>query len=433
MRNPTGQLLWRDGRPVLRIPIGAKRPFLYLRCATEAEANERAEIITEMVVALRATDKVAITEELVKRAAAARTPSELEGVRMAVQTICQGQVVARPQFDDTITFKQFAEKWYMGELHELYPRLIKTKKTADQDRQFLTKWVFPHIGSIPLLAVTTEHCEDVVNELPPETSDYVARHVAQVMRRLFKLAVYPAKLVKTSPILQGFVPSIRSKKARTYLYADEDRMLLGCTDIYLVLRLLYGVLDREGLRVSEAITLDFVDLDLKNGMIHLDRNKTDDKRSWALDPDVAEALRIWKKYFHPKPSPQSRVFIYPDESREAGEPLASATRAEELRANLRKAGCSRAHLYERSDERRPVCVHDLRATFITISLAQAKTESWVASRTGHKSSKMINEYRRQAQCHAEVVMGGLAPLVEAIPEFAAVRANLAAQSASAAE
>jgi hypothetical protein len=46
---------------------------------------------------------------------------------------------------------------------------------------------------------------------------------------------------------------------------------------------------------------------------------------------------------------------------------------------------------------------------------------------------MINEYRRQASCHAEVVMGGLAPLVEAIPEFAAVRANLAAQGAAAAE
>jgi integrase len=315
----------------------------------------------------------------------------------------------------------------------MYPRLIAEKKTADQDRQFLTKWVFPHIGNLPLLAVTTQHCEDVINELPPEKSDYVARHVAQVMRRLFKLAVYPLKLVKTSPILPGFVPGIRTKKARTYLYADEDRMLLGCTDVYLVLRLLYGMLDREGMRVSEALTLDFVDLDLRNGVIHLDQNKTDDRRSWALDPSVAEALRIWKKYFHPRPSPQSRVFVYPDESREAGEPLATATRAEELRANLRKAGCKRAQLFESNDERRPLCVHDLRATFITISLAQDKTESWVANRTGHKSSKMINEYRRQAQCHAEVFMGGLAPLVDAIPELAAVKANLVAQSAAAAE
>ena len=428
MRNPTGQLLWRDGRPVLRIPIGVKRPFFELRCATEAEANERAGIIIEMVVALRAADRVNITEEIVKQAASARTPSELEGVRAAVKTICEGQVVARPQFDHAITFKEFAEQWYTGKLHEKYPRYVKRKKTQDQDKQFLTKWVFPHIGNLPLLAVTADHCEDVINELPPEKSDYVARHVAQVMRRTLALAVAPAKILKEAPVVA--VPAIHSKKARTYLYADEDRMLLACTDIYLVLRLIYGVLDREGLRVSEALTLDFVDLDLKNGIIHLDKNKTDDPRSWALDSSVAEALRIWKRYFHPNPSPQSRVFVYPDESREAGQPLDTATRAEELRANLRKAGCTRAQIHERSDERRPLCIHDLRATFITISLAQGETETWVANRTGHKSSKMINEYRRRAECHAEVVMGGLTPLVRAIPEFAAVQANLAAQGAS---
>jgi hypothetical protein len=61
---------------------------------------------------------------------------------------------------------------------------------------------------------------------------------------------------------------------------------------------------------------------------------------------------------------------------------------------------------------------------VTISLANGRTESWVANRTGHKSSKMINEYRRQAECHRELLMGGLTPLVDAIPEFAAARANL---------
>jgi integrase len=415
------------------VRIGERRPFLRLRCEDERQAQKRVEVVSGIIVSLRSAGREGVAEEFAKRAASARSHAELEGVMIAVRAICEEQVAPRPRFDDAITFKQFAEKWYTGALHEMYPRQVKAKKTSDQDKQFLTKWVFPEIGDLPLLAVTTEHCEDVLNSLPPEKSDFVARHVAQVMRRLFKLAVYPAKLVKTSPILPGFVPTIRSKKARTYLYAAEDRALLGCTDIYLVLRILYGMLDREGFRIEEALTLDFVDLDLKNGMIHLDRNKTDDPRSWALDPSVVEALRIWKRYFHPKPSPESRVFVYPAESRGAGEPLSSATRAEELRGNLRRAGCRRHQLFQRDEERRPICIHDLRATFITISLAQGKTESWVANRTGHKSSKMINEYRRQAQCHAEVVMGALAPLVEVIPELAAVSANLRRESAQPAE
>jgi integrase len=434
MPKTTGMVMWLSGEPYVRVRLASSRPYFRIRgCSNAAEVEGRAALVADIIRDLRKAQKANAIEDIARRAAEARSTDELEGVRMAVRSICNGEVAGRPKFDEMITFKQFAEKWYTGALHEAYPRQVKVKKTSDQDKQFLTKWVFPHIGDAPLLTVTIDDCEDVLNAVPETKSDHVARHVAQVMRRVFNLARYPVKLIKTSPIPPGFVPRIRTKKARTYLYADEDRLLLGCASIYLVLRLLYGLLDREGLRIDEALTLDFVDLDLKNGIIHLDKNKTDDPRPWALDPSVADALRLWKKHFHPKPAPNARVFVYPSESREVGQPLASATRAEELRANLRKAGCRRHQLFERSDERRPLCIHDLRATFVTISLANAKTESWVANRTGHKSSKMINEYRRQAECHRELLMGGLTPLCEAIPEFAAIRANLQRGSNAAAE
>ena len=61
-------------------------------------------------------------------------------------------------------------------------------------------------------------------------------------------------------------------------------------------------------------------------------------------------------------------------------------------------------------------MHDLRATFVTVSLANGKTETWVADRTGHRSGAMINRYRRAARTWAELGLGSLAPLDEAIPE-----------------
>ena len=64
---------------------------------------------------------------------------------------------------------------------------------------------------------------------------------------------------------------------------------MGCNEVPLVERLFYGVLAREGLRASEALSLTWEDVDLENGMLHLDENKTDDARSWALDLGVAEA------------------------------------------------------------------------------------------------------------------------------------------------
>ena len=62
-------------------------------------------------------------------------------------------------------------------------------------------------------------------------------------------------------------------------------------------------------------------------------------------------------------------------------------------------------------------MHDLRATFVTLSLANGKTESLVADRTGHRSSVMLNTYRRASRTAAELGLGSLLPLVDAIPEF----------------
>src|SRR5262249_52328169 len=72
---------------------------------------------------------------------------------------------------------------------------------------------------------------------------------------------------------------------------------------------------------------------------------------------------------------------------------------------------------ERTAVRRPIRVHDLRATFITLALANGRSESWVADRTGHKSSQMINGYRRAARSVAELGLGGLLDLDQALPEL----------------
>jgi integrase len=65
--------------------------------------------------------------------------------------------------------------------------------------------------------------------------------------------------------------------------------------------------------------------------------------------------------------------------------------------HLKVAGVERPSLFEKSATRLPLRAHDLRATFVTLSLASGKTEAWVSDRTGHKSSTMINRYRRRAR------------------------------------
>ena len=55
---------------------------------------------------------------------------------------------------------------------------------------------------------------------------------------------------------------------------------------------------------------------------------------------------------------------------------------------------------------------------MTLSLSAGRSESWIADRTGHRSSAMINRYERTARSFAELDLGSPVPLSEAIPELA---------------
>ncbi|HEX2874644.1 MAG TPA: hypothetical protein VHP33_25500, partial [Polyangiaceae bacterium] len=60
--------------------------------------------------------------------------------------------------------------------------------------------------------------------------------------------------------------------------------------------------------------------------------------------------------------------------------------------------------------------HDLRATFVTLSLRNGKTRDWIRARTG-QSDQTIARYTRDVQGAEDRNLGELTPLDEAIPEF----------------
>lgn len=53
-------------------------------------------------------------------------------------------------------------------------------------------------------------------------------------------------------------------------------------------------------------------------------------------------------------------------------------------------------------------------------MANGRSEDWVVTRTGHRSSSQVAGYRRQAATAAELNLGWFKPLHEAIPELAAI-------------
>ncbi|WP_437938168.1 tyrosine-type recombinase/integrase [Sorangium sp. So ce341] len=255
--------------------------------------------------------------------------------------------------------------------------------------------------------MTLDHADRAIFMLPGHLEASSRQAIAKVIHRILALATYPARIIANNPLPRGWIPKADDNKAKGSLYPDEDRRLMAAVNIPLSYRIYYGFLIREGMRADEAGRLEPSDLDLDRGAVVLDENKTDDPRAWALSPDVVRALRA---YFAMCP-PRERVFMGPSG------PLPGRNGAHNFRNHLRRAGIRRPELFETTDSRLNIRLHDTRATFITIKLANGRTETWISDRTRHKSSRQIYHYKRAARKVAELGLSDFAPLDEAIPEL----------------
>lgn len=302
-----------------------------------------------------------------------------------------------------MTFAEFAERWTSGALHLDHPDHVAAKQSAG-DINILKNRINPIVGPLPLVAFSLEDADRVMRELPapPAISKAYRRAVAQVVHRVLSLAVYPAKIIKANPLPKGWLPKLGRPKAKSFLYPREEACLLANRAIDVGYRMLMGFLTREGCRKTEARLMTWTDFDLENGTVTLDRNKTDAPRSWPLDPGVVRALVKWKK---------TRGGEGPFDG------IDVQHLGEHMRAWLQASGVTRPQLFEESDQRIHYRAHDTRSTFVTLSLANDKTEAWVMRRTAHKSSSMIARYTVAAANARELGLGPLISLDKAIPEL----------------
>jgi integrase len=395
-----------SGRWYGKFTTGRGRPSVALvTCKSQEEAEARRDFIAEQLNRLIETGRSDFAAKLLELASRAEV-GRLERVRRGVDAIIAGnfEEPAGPSDvpDRGPTFQEFSERWTGGELHALHPDHVPLKRSVSDDIYRLKSHVYPIVGSVLIREFTSEHAELVMRSLPKGLSAASRRHVAQLIRRVLKLAVYPERIIERSPVPSGFLPKPGAPRAQAWLYPKEDARLLAHRTIPLLHRLFYGVLIREGMRSSEAGSLTCGDIDLESGTVTLDQNKTDDARAWVLDPSVVRALTIWKKLTAPNAKADALVFS------RSGRPIGVEHLADTFRGHLDGLKGIRAQLFEKGPNRRPIRIRDLRATFVTLALAD---------RTGHKSSAMINRYRRAARTAAELNLGWLTPLDEAIPEL----------------
>jgi integrase len=415
-REATGELRHLADGFAARITLKGRdrRDFILTTCATELLAEERCKALAVMASRLRLAGHAAEIESMMTMGAKARAGRSWEFVVGAVDALCGGGT--RETASQAPTFSKWAEQWTSGELAKKHRDHVKPKSSSDRDEELLRLYVLPHVRDVRVDEFTLNDAEFVMSNVSTDLAPRTRRHVAQVMSRLMNLAVYPGKWIKATPIPRGWLPRPGDDKAKECLYPDEDAKLMagisvdpGKAGVPLLRRLAYGFLDREAMRTDEMATLRWRDVDLERGRVNLDVNKTDDPRDWDMRPDVVEALKRWKERYQAGATDECHVFA------ENGIPISVEHLAEQLRRDLWRVGIRRPQLHEKAKGRQRMRAHDLRATFVTISLALGKSETWISDRTGHRSHEMIETYTRKARTWN---LGELGPLHALIPELA---------------
>lgn len=396
----------KRGKWFARLRYGSdQRLEMVVPWATDEEAAvARARLMAETADKLIGVGRHDLVRGTCKELALADTADRLARTQKAIAVILKSEKAVRTGRD--ITVKQWGQHYTSGDLHKKYPDHVKDKDYK-RDAGRLRMYVYPHVGDVPVRAFTLSHGTAVMRALPAHLSKTSRRHVAQALMRIMHLAVFPGALIVASPLPRGWLPKLEAKDRKHYscLYPREEERLLVCAEIPLVVRLFFGVLAREGMRLSELWDSQWWQWNLIEGTFTTAKTKTGDARMWALRPDVARSMAAWKKARPDLARPFAELDdIVGDRTKTAGL----------FRSYLTQAGVDRAELFTSTAHTGKLRAHDARAMFVTISLAEGRTETWIRDRTAHKSTAMIDRYRRQARQFAELKLGSFVDLDHAL-------------------
>lgn len=324
------------------------------------------------------------------------------------------------------TVEQFGEMWTSGQLLAQFGEVngLKVKASANDDRNRLRLSLYPYLKKP--VATATE--QDVEKAFALAYAAAAGRkggkgwrqatklHLYQVSRRLFGLAIRPARLRKDNPVHEGLRPAKDKSKLYSFLYPDELLLLLACEAVPLARRVYYAMGCYTGLRKASLKAFTWAALDFQHNTVMSLVSKTDVAQIFAQSdpmlPGLQSLMVVLARYEQHMGFPTGPIVSY----RELR--CKKDAEAEVLRADLRAAGITREVLFLKNDKVEPLRFHDLRATFVTWARRAGKGDGWIGDRTGHITAEMMKRYDRGARQLADLQYLPFPDISTAIPELA---------------
>lgn len=304
-----------------------------------------------------------------ERLSSCRNRSQAEGVLMARKgAVFEGTYRPRRKAVPT-TLADFAPRFLQAKRH---------LRTVRKYRQQIEQRLAPHFGRKPLEAVTGRDCLDYYNgRLDSDAAVATVNGEMACLKSLFSEAIR-AGVCQLNPV-KG-VRLVNPNNVRDRILSDEEtaRLFNSAERFTDYVRPLFYVLYHTGMRLGEALALEWADIQPEHSRIVIRNSKSGEGRKVPLRSALADELVRWK------PAAGDGRWVFPGRF-ERTKPMNS------IRPGWRRL-CASAGVADL----RP---HDLRHNFTSMLQARGVADSIIMSITGHKTHVMLHRYSHSTDAH----------------------------------
>lgn len=269
-----------------------------------------------------------------------------------------------------------------------YPSIQKNKRSACDDRSRFDCHIREALGRMPLSAIRVHHLKELIHQLPPHLSGSTKDRIAALLKAICKHA-FDAGLLKTNPAAGLKLSNAKNPRQRV-ASAAEIRALCAPTvaEANPLPRLLNRFLFATAMRLSEALTAKFADVNWEARFLCLSTTKSGKPRMVPLSDEAMDVLNELSAL-------RRNEYLFPGRF---GGHMARPSRA--LNRMLNQAGIA------------GLCYHDMRRTACSIAL-NADVPLLDASRLlGHSNTSVTQTH--YAVLHGDRLHAAAAKISDAL-------------------
>ncbi|MGH2939576.1 MAG: tyrosine-type recombinase/integrase [Solirubrobacterales bacterium] len=299
------------------------------------------------------------------------------------------------------TYHEWAETWFEDEEPGLKPLSARDYKWA------LELHLLPYFGQMRLSDITIEKVDEyrafkqrqkrkfeAEGKKDGLGNNQINKTITRLAQTLKRPVEYPRYKIASNAALGPDRKAKREKPKRTWLQVEQITTFVESADSFM--RPLVSVLVGCGLRIGEALALDWRDINLSTATIHMGESKTETGEDREVDIPLGalEELIAWKAR-SPRAKPGDPVF------------LSGRLRKSYARQTTRNAEARFKTIIEKTNEKlreagieiiEHITPHGLRRTYASLRAAAGDDPVYIAEQGGWADPRFVfSVYQKAAR------------------------------------